>query len=137
VLPTGEPANIIITLLDQILFEGIISEEFSLSQEIIANDWLWSSGELSIQLIDSHSTIQLTKCKLQHIDMLIYPLSEQWIVKQNDLQWIDTSIKTFGTLALTVTNPIFMQVEFLQSGSTFEVDDGTNLIKKYLKKLRI
>lgn len=142
--PKDGPANIVITLLDQILFSGIINEEFSLAQEITPSDWLWSTGELLIQLIDGHS-IQLTNCKLQQIDMLVYPISELIIVKQNDLQWIDTRVESFGSLSLTLSNPICMQVE-LQIPNTISIDpirtytsatEDNILIKKYLKKLRI
>lgn len=142
---TGGPANIVITLLDQILFSGIVDEEFSLLQEIIPDDWLWSTGELSIQLIDGHS-IQLTKCRLQQIDMLVYPLSELIVVKQNDLQWIDTRVESFGSLSLMLSNPICMQVELHSTTTTTSMDplrtytsatEDNILIKKYLKKLRI
>ena len=145
----GEPTDIIITLLDQILFDGTIDREFSLAQTITPTDWLWSTGELSIQLRgrDSQSKIKLTKCKLQEIDMLIYPLSELVVVKQNDLQWIDTCVESVGSLSLMLSNPICMQVEHILSTNyvhpideirgylTAEKDNA--IIKKYLKKLRI
>lgn len=143
--PIGGPANIVITLLDQILFTGIVNEEFSLSQKITPSDWLWSTGELSIQLIDGHS-IHLTKCKLQQINMLVYPLSELIIVKQNDLHWIDTWVESFGRLSLTLSNPICMQVELQSATTTTSFDpirtytsatEDNILINKYLKKLRV
>lgn len=145
----GGPTDIIITLLNQILFDGTIDKEFSLVQTISPTDWLWTTGELSIKLIagDNKSKIKLTKCKLQEIDMLIYPLSELVVVKQNDLQWIDTCVESVGSLSLMLSNPICMQVEHIfKTNYTHPVDEirgyltaekDNATIKKYLKKLRI
>ena len=152
ILPLSESANIVVTFLNQILFSGWITEELLLNLTVTPSDWLWKNGELSIQLLNSnsHSEIKLTRCKLQQINMLTYPLSELIFIKCNNKQWIDTSIQTAGELSITVTNPICTWATYHAPGynlvsaqklvSTVEytsAETDNKQIAMYLKKLRV
>lgn len=108
ILPLNGPAEIVVTFLNQILFSGQINEELLLNLKVIPDDWLWKSSELSIQLIDNNnqSEIKLTKCLLQQIDILVYPLSELIFIKCDSQSWINTSVQSYGSISVTVTNPI-------------------------------
>jgi hypothetical protein len=79
--------------------------------------------------------------------MLEYPISELITVTQNNQQWVDTCVESYGILSLSISNPICIQAEhILRAHYTHPVDEirgyltaeqDNTIIKKYLKKLRI
>jgi hypothetical protein len=150
ILPLQGPAEIIVTFLNQVLFSGQINEELLLRLDVSPIDWLWASGELIIQLINNQSEIKLTRCKLQEIDMLSYPLSELIIVKVDGQQYINTSIDLPGTMSLAITNPIYAwtthhapeynlvtDLKFFDPNSYKNAETDNEQIDTFLKKLRI
>jgi hypothetical protein len=150
ILPLQGPAEIIVTFLNQVLFSGQITEELSLQLDVSPIDWLWTNGELIIQLINDQSEIKLTRCKLQEINMLSYPLSELIIVKDDGQQYINTSIDFPGTMSLAITNPIHAwtthhapeynlvtDLKFFDPNSYKNAETDNEQIDTFLKKLRI
>jgi hypothetical protein len=97
-------ANVNITANGQILYSGETNTTIQLDQvvDVIEKNIL----ELHINLTSTNSSLTLTKCLIENFDMLVYPFSENVLVKTKNDQWIDTNLNTQGQLSLTVNNPI-------------------------------
>jgi len=139
--PTDNP-NIIVSFDQYVLFEGIIRETLVISQTIPIGDW--TKTNLLINLLNNKS-VKITRCKLQHINVLQYPLTELFKVYVNGDVWIDVTIEKIGHISLAVTNPICLWANtnapdiFNKSGmSTLTPEETTEYnkqIEHYLSRL--
>jgi hypothetical protein len=142
IVPYGSP-TVDIFLLDQQLYTGQITEELNLLKTISVTDW--SIGQLRIKLSSADDTgLELKSCKIQQVEIVKYPLSEEIIVDTGGNKAINT--KAFGNseLVINISNPICLWIlekgddslDKSKSGTSIKkINDYCEEIEKYLTKL--
>ena len=142
IVPIGSP-TIDVFLLDQQLYTGRITEELNLSKTISVSDW--SSGQFRIKLSSADDTgLELKSCKIQQVEIVRYPLSEEIIIDVGGNKGINTRVFGSGEMSITISNPICSWLlekggdnfdKSKQGTDTKKINDYCEEIEKYLTKL--